>query len=125
MVVKYLENDGGNVVLSNDSGIKIYNDKYENLPKPLWITTLFFVHDIEDSKLASKLLSKVAYCKVKELDLENQILNLNEFKMVVGSTDSALTDFEFRNSIVKSGDGTILSTEEILKLLPKLKYFNW
>uniref|UniRef100_A0AC35FKJ4 Uncharacterized protein n=1 Tax=Panagrolaimus sp. PS1159 TaxID=55785 RepID=A0AC35FKJ4_9BILA len=124
MVAKYVGAYGfndENVTLRNDK-IEIYNDKYENLPKPLWITTLFFAQAVADSKLASKLLSKVVYCKVRSLSLGYQILNLNEFEMFVGSTDFI---FEFCNSIVKSEDGTILSTEEILKLLPKLKYFNW
>uniref|UniRef100_A0A914QI15 Uncharacterized protein n=1 Tax=Panagrolaimus davidi TaxID=227884 RepID=A0A914QI15_9BILA len=101
----------------------LYNDKYESLVKPLWITKTLNLYDPNDSKLASKCLSKIAVCDVKNLSLENQILDVGELKFYANC--GSLESFVFRDSNVKYGNGTVVPIEEILKLLPKLKSFYW
>uniref|UniRef100_A0A914PSZ5 Uncharacterized protein n=1 Tax=Panagrolaimus davidi TaxID=227884 RepID=A0A914PSZ5_9BILA len=76
-----------------------------------------------DSKLASKLLSKIAVCDIKKLVLDNQILDVGELKFYANC--ESLESFVFLESVVKYENGTVVPIEEILKLLPKLKAFDW
>uniref|UniRef100_A0A914Q5F1 Uncharacterized protein n=1 Tax=Panagrolaimus davidi TaxID=227884 RepID=A0A914Q5F1_9BILA len=104
-------------------GDVLYDGKFESLVKPLWITESIKLDNPNDSKLASKILSKIAVCDVKNLCLENQILDVGELKFYANC--GSLESFVFRDSNVKYENGTVVPIEEILKLLPKLKVFDW
>uniref|UniRef100_A0AC34GEH5 Uncharacterized protein n=1 Tax=Panagrolaimus sp. ES5 TaxID=591445 RepID=A0AC34GEH5_9BILA len=103
------------------------NDTYEDieiLTKPLWITESMVSLDAEKApKAISDLLLKVVACDIKKLHLCNQILTISEFKMLT-SFDN-IEKLYCNDSHIEYDDGSIASFDEIIKLFPKLKEFEW
>uniref|UniRef100_A0A914QA00 DUF38 domain-containing protein n=1 Tax=Panagrolaimus davidi TaxID=227884 RepID=A0A914QA00_9BILA len=104
-----------------------YNFNYEvldlsNLKKPLWITEEINCYT-EDVSLISTLLSKVIVCDITNLWLFNQIITLNEFKLLISSGN--VTTFSFSLSHVEYENGKTVPIEEIMKLIPNVTEFRW
>uniref|UniRef100_A0AC34FNU9 Uncharacterized protein n=1 Tax=Panagrolaimus sp. ES5 TaxID=591445 RepID=A0AC34FNU9_9BILA len=94
----------------------------DNLSKPLWITKkLICSYFPQNSKELSNLLSKVVVCDINYLEIENQILTFEEFKFL--SARKNITTFEFSFSQIEYGNGEIMSMDELIKCLPKIKNF--
>uniref|UniRef100_A0A914QV88 Uncharacterized protein n=1 Tax=Panagrolaimus davidi TaxID=227884 RepID=A0A914QV88_9BILA len=93
-----------------------------NLKKPLWITKGINCYT-EDVSLVSSLLSKVIVCDITKLGLDDQIITLNEFKLLISSGN--VKTFSFFHSHVEYENGEIVPIDEIMKLIPNVTEFRW
>uniref|UniRef100_A0AC34GUB8 Uncharacterized protein n=1 Tax=Panagrolaimus sp. ES5 TaxID=591445 RepID=A0AC34GUB8_9BILA len=94
----------------------------EILTKRLWITGTMDMNIAEDPRVISNLLSKAAVCDIKSLLVPDQILTVEEFKMLISSDN--IEKLYYYGSDIKYDDGRIVSFDEIIKLFPKLKEFD-
>uniref|UniRef100_A0A914PDD4 Uncharacterized protein n=1 Tax=Panagrolaimus davidi TaxID=227884 RepID=A0A914PDD4_9BILA len=93
-----------------------------NVKKPLWITKEINCYT-EDVSLVSSILSKVIVCDITYLRLVNQIITLNEFKLLISSGN--IKTFKFCLSHVEYENGEIVPIDEIMKLIPNVTVFRW
>uniref|UniRef100_A0AC35GFN0 Uncharacterized protein n=1 Tax=Panagrolaimus sp. PS1159 TaxID=55785 RepID=A0AC35GFN0_9BILA len=93
-----------------------------NVNNPLWITKGIYCYT-EDVSLVSSLLSKVIVCDITTLRLLNQIITLNEFKLLISSGN--VKTFSFCLSHVEYENGEIVPIDEIMKLIPNVTEFRW
>uniref|UniRef100_A0AC34GTE7 F-box domain-containing protein n=1 Tax=Panagrolaimus sp. ES5 TaxID=591445 RepID=A0AC34GTE7_9BILA len=98
----------------------------ESLAKPLWITGRIYSDATESPKLISYLLTKTVVCDIINLDLCDQILTMDEYKML--NSSNKIERLSIYDSHIEYDDGNIVSFDKIIKLFPKLKsirlYFN-
>uniref|UniRef100_A0A914Q2R2 Uncharacterized protein n=1 Tax=Panagrolaimus davidi TaxID=227884 RepID=A0A914Q2R2_9BILA len=93
-----------------------------NINKPIWITEGIYCYT-EDVSLVSSLLSKVIVCDITNLGLDDQIITLNEFKLLISSGN--VTTFSFGFSHVEYENGEIVPIDEIMELIPNVTEFQW
>uniref|UniRef100_A0AC35FPV1 Uncharacterized protein n=1 Tax=Panagrolaimus sp. PS1159 TaxID=55785 RepID=A0AC35FPV1_9BILA len=93
-----------------------------NVNKPLWITKGIYCYTKHVS-LVSSLLSKVIVCDITNLRLANQIITLNEFKLLISSGN--VKTFSFCYSHVEYENGETVPICEIMKLIPYVTEFRW
>uniref|UniRef100_A0A914Q8M8 Uncharacterized protein n=1 Tax=Panagrolaimus davidi TaxID=227884 RepID=A0A914Q8M8_9BILA len=79
--------------------------------------------DTEDVSLVSSFLSKVIVCDITKLRLVNQIITLNEFKLLISSGN--VKRFSFFHSHVEYENGEIVPIDEIMKFIRNVTEFRW
>uniref|UniRef100_A0A914QW36 Uncharacterized protein n=1 Tax=Panagrolaimus davidi TaxID=227884 RepID=A0A914QW36_9BILA len=93
-------------------------EDFKDLPYKFWIT-----HDLTslspDFNL-SLLISKIAFCEAKKINVNSQKLLYDEFKILVGGNCVEILDF-ISTTLKYSKNGTDVSFEDFIGLLPKVK----
>ena len=97
--------------------------KIENLNKKLWILICLSVWDEKNHFLASSIIPRIYRCDLIELGLSYQSLSFNEFLKFTSS--GALATLFLKETTVKNDDGTIVSIEKLIELLPTLRIFEF
>ena len=103
-------------------GVKL---QIKNLNQKLWIYKKLLIDNEHDPYLASSLIPKIYQCDLFHLDLSDQILTFNEFKIFTSS--GSLKWLCLFETFVKTDDGPMVPIEKLIELFPsllKFEYFN-
>ena len=95
----------------------------ENVNKKLWIYGTLSVFDHESIFLASSIIPKIHKCDLSCLNLSYQNITFADFKMFT-SSDSMRSLFLLDTS-VKKDDGTVITIEQLIEVLPNLRTFQY
>ena len=93
--------------------------KIENLGEKFWIYKDLDVCDHRNRFLASSIVPKIYRCDLTCLWLSYQTLSFDEFNVITSS--GSLQWLSLKITTMKNADGSIVSLEKLIELLPNLR----
>uniref|UniRef100_A0AC34FDI6 DUF38 domain-containing protein n=1 Tax=Panagrolaimus sp. ES5 TaxID=591445 RepID=A0AC34FDI6_9BILA len=102
-----------------DSELHIH-EGLESIQKMFWITQCISVYRLSTS--VSNLISKIAVCDIKYLELKNQNILFDEFKFLTSS--GTVETLYFLETTIKDENGQRVFIDQFFKLLPNVKDFS-
>uniref|UniRef100_A0AC34F4L0 Uncharacterized protein n=1 Tax=Panagrolaimus sp. ES5 TaxID=591445 RepID=A0AC34F4L0_9BILA len=114
LVVKNVTSCGNIWIYQTLDGQKHDFQRIEDIPKKFWITEELEL--VIGQNVASILLLKTVVCNIRKLKLDNQIITLNEFKLLTDGGNVEICDMML--STITDNNGEIVPLEDICECLP-------
>uniref|UniRef100_A0A914PUS2 Uncharacterized protein n=1 Tax=Panagrolaimus davidi TaxID=227884 RepID=A0A914PUS2_9BILA len=102
--------------------VKIQFSGFTNISCKFWLTYKFDICSCNSTpETVSSLISRLYRCDVKKLILDEQNISFNEFLFLTSNVEN----IKLRHVIVKNEEGSIVPLEKLVKVLPKIKEFEF